>query len=81
MKRNELLTLLDELLELEPNTVKQSDALDSFEGWNSLAVIGFLAMVDEKLGISLEPRKLAGCKTVNDLLGLLGDRIPEEIHG
>jgi len=81
LERNELLPLLDELLELEPGTVKGSDTLDTFDGWNSLAVIGFLAMVDEKLGLTLEPRKLVACQTIDDLLGLLGDRITQEIRG
>ena len=75
MKRNEFLLLLDELLELEPGTVKGSETLDSLESWNSLAVISFMALVDEHFEISLQPRQIAACMTVADLTGLLGDRI------
>jgi acyl carrier protein len=81
LERSELLLLLDELLELEPGTMKGSDSLDSFDGWNSLAAVAVLAMADEKFGLSLEPRKMAACQSVNDLLGLFGDRISPEIRG
>lgn len=81
MERNEFLLSLDELLELKPGTVKGSESLDSFEGWDSLAVISFMALVDEHFGVSLQPRKLAECKTVADLMALLGDRIRQEIRG
>ena len=80
MERTEFLLSLDELLELEPGSVKGSETLDSLEGWNSLAVISFMALVDEHFGISLQPRQIAGCSTIVDLVGLLGDRISEEIH-
>ena len=81
MERNEFLLSLDELLELEPGTLKGSEILDGLEGWNSLAVISFMALVDEHFGVSLQPRQIAGCSTIADLLGLLGDRISVEIRG
>jgi acyl carrier protein len=78
--KNEFLLLLDELLELEPGTVKGSETLDSLESWNSLAVISFMALVDERFGVSLQPRQIAASTTVSDLVGLLGDRISVEIR-
>ena len=79
MERNEFLLLLDELLELEPGTVKGSETLDGLEGWNSLAVISFMALVDEHFGIGVQPRQIAACTTVTDLMGLLGDRIGQVV--
>jgi acyl carrier protein len=75
LEKNEFLLLLDELLELEPGTVKGSESLDSFSGWNSLGIISFIALVDEHFGINLQPRHIAGCSTVEDLVELLGNRI------
>jgi hypothetical protein len=40
-----------------------------------------MALVDEHFGVSLQPRQIAGCSTIADLLGLLGDRISVEIRG
>jgi len=79
LKQTEFLLLLDELLELEPGTLKGSETLESLEDWNSLAVISFMALVDEHFGVSLQPRQIAGCSTIADLVGLLGDRIRVEI--
>ena len=71
--------MFDELLELEPGTAKGPETLDSFEGWNSLAVISLMALVDERFGLTLQPRRIAECQTVADLMGLLGDRITVDI--
>jgi acyl carrier protein len=77
--RNEFLLLLDELLELEPGTVKESETLENLEGWNSLAIISLMALVDEQFGMSLQPRQIAASKTVSDLMSLLGNRVSVEV--
>ena len=80
MERNEFLLLLDEALELKPGTVKGSETLDSLEGWNSLAIISLMSLVDERLGVNLDPSDIARCSTIPDLAGLLGNRISPEIR-
>jgi acyl carrier protein len=80
VEEKDFLLLLDELLDLEPGTVKGGETIDALDGWNSLAVISFMALVDEHFGVSLQPRQISGSKTVADLMGLLGDRITHEIH-
>jgi acyl carrier protein len=71
MERIEFLRLIDELLELEPGTLKGNEELES-AGWTSLAAIGFLALVDEQFGIAISPGNLGRCKTVEDLITLAG---------
>ena len=80
MERTEFLLLLDEALELNPGTVKGSETLDSIEGWNSLAIISLMSLVDERLGVNLDPSDIARCSTIPDLAGLLGNRISPEIR-
>ena len=80
MKKTEFLLSLDELLELEPGTVKGSEILDSLEGWNSLAVVSFMGLMDERFGLSVQPLQIAKCTTVADLMALLGDRIDVEVR-
>ncbi len=70
MNRQNFLALIDELLELEPGTVNGSEQLDQLD-WNSLAVVGFIALADEQLGVSVSPARLAKCRVVNDLYALL----------
>ena len=70
MDRSQFLILMDELLELEPGTLKGEELLEDLEEWNSLAIVGYMAMVNEHYGRILSSKHFAGCKTVNDLLAL-----------
>ena len=74
MTKSELLNLIDELVELQPGTLTGTESLDEIN-MNSIAVIGFIALVDEHFEVSIPPRKIAGCATVDDLIDLLGDKI------
>lgn len=71
---DEFITLLEELLEKEPGSLNVSSRLAD-EGWDSLAVVGFMAAVDEKLGMELSPEAIRACTTVEDLRRLLGDQV------
>ena len=75
MTRREMLLLLDQIVEVEPGTLSESDSLASIDGWDSLAVIVFQAEVDEKLGMVAQPAELARCKTVQDLINLVDDQL------
>lgn len=74
MDKTQFLKLIDELLELDEGTLKGDEQLDGI-GWDSLATISFMALVDERFGLSLQPRQIAGCSTASELTVLLGDRI------
>ena len=75
MKKSEFLRLLEEMLELDPDTLIGSETLKEVGKWDSVAVMGFIALVDEHFEIALAPKRLAECKTVDDLAGLVGDRL------
>lgn len=72
MNSAEFLLELDEMLELAPGALTGAELLEEVEGWDSLAVISFIALVDEKLGLVVEGEKLARAKTVADLLDIAG---------
>jgi acyl carrier protein len=55
-----------------PGSVTGSEELASFDGWDSLAIVEFMSMTHEKLGIQIEPRQLAACVRVSDLAALCG---------
>jgi len=71
MNREELLALLDELLDLPAGTLNGSERLDELQKWDSLAIVGFIALVDEHFDYTISPREFANCRTINDLLGLV----------
>ena len=68
--REELLVELTELLETNlPLTGLEE--LSSLGNWDSMAVISLMALADDRCGVTLVPRKINSCKTVNDLLELV----------
>jgi acyl carrier protein len=75
MKLTEFLVQLDGVIESPPGTLKGNEKLADLPAWDSLAVLSFIAMVDEKFKVQLSGKDIAGCATVNDLAQLLGDRI------
>ena len=70
MTRDELLSELGELLEVD-SPLTGPEELSSLGSWDSVAVITFIAMVDDKSGVELPPNKISACKTVDDLVALV----------
>jgi acyl carrier protein len=52
--------------------LKPDVKLADIEGWNSMALVSFIAFVDEYLEKTLSPRAIAPCRTVADLAALGG---------
>ena len=75
LKKKGFLLLLDELIEAEPGTLTGAEVLKDVDGWDSLAVIQFITLVDEQFGTTLAAERIVECKTVDDLIALLGDQI------
>jgi acyl carrier protein len=75
MSRSEFLLELDKVIEASPGTLKGDEKLAGLSAWDSLAVIGFIAMVDDKFRVQLAARDIGACERVADLEALLGDRI------
>jgi acyl carrier protein len=70
MRRDDFLVALSELLETD-SPLTGSEELSGFGSWDSVAVISFMAMVDDKWGVTLAPKNINACKTVDDLAALL----------
>ncbi len=65
----EFLDMLAEILEEE--TVKPSDILEDFEGWDSLAMLSVIASADSTYHISLSAGELKKLGTVQDIYDLI----------
>jgi acyl carrier protein len=48
-----------------------SEKLSTLGSWDSMAVISFMAMADDRFGLSLAPTGINSCKTVDDLIALM----------
>ena len=71
MRTTDFLKLLDSALDLPEGTLTGTEQLSDIPEWDSLAVISFIALVDEQFNVILEGEKLAEAKSVDDLLALL----------
>ena len=69
MSKQDFLTKLAELLEMD-GTLTGAEALADLEEWNSMAVLSFMAMVDEETGKTLSAQEIAKAKTVDQLYEL-----------
>jgi acyl carrier protein len=77
MRRIEFYLMLDEIIDEEPGTIQGDEALSGLGGWDSLAVMTFIAAIDENFNVILEPRELADCQTIADLLNLVKNHIED----
>jgi len=75
MTKTQFYGLLDELLENDPGMLTGDAVLASLPRWDSLAVIGFIALLDQHFGVSVPAVKIAECRTVDDLAALVGDKL------
>jgi len=75
MNKIQFLGELERLLELNPRTINGDEKLAEIDSWDSLAVLGFIALVDQKFNIVIAPEKINQAVTIDDLLLLLGKHI------
>jgi acyl carrier protein len=75
MTRHDVLRLLEETLDLPADTLQGGERLRDLEAWDSLSAVAFIAMVDQKFGLPLPGNRVVACRTVDDLIGLLGDAV------
>ena len=62
---------LEQVLDADPGTLKGGEALAALDGWDSMAVLGFIAMADEYYGAIIPPKRIPECRTVDDLAELI----------
>lgn len=70
MAKEEFIRQIEQVLSLEPLALTGTESLRTIEQWDSLAVLGYMALVDQRFGITLDPERVARCKTVEDLFAL-----------
>ncbi len=75
MNKQAFLLSIHELLELDPGTVDLDSQLAGIESWDSLTVVGFIALVDEKFETVVSASKIDKCNTIGDLIMLIENKI------
>lgn len=77
MTAKEFYRLLDELLENEPGTIRGDEILTNIPKWDSLAIIGFIALLDQHFGMSVPAAEINNCRTINDIVSLVRAKLSD----
>ena len=75
MNREGFLERLNELMNLPKGTVQGAELLSTLRGWDSVALMGFIAFLDEDLGVRVTGRQVIQSNSVEDLIALAGNKI------
>ena len=75
MNKQEFLNALEEILELDINTLKGDEVLLEFSEWDSLAFLSVIAMADENFDIVIQGDKLEKINTVADIVSLVEEHL------
>ena len=59
----------------ELGATQPGQLLADCEGWDSLAVLGFIALADGDLSVRLEGKQLNAAKSVDDLVAMLANKL------
>lgn len=71
MQEQEKLALIADMMELEAEKLSKDTELKSLDEWDSLAVLSFVAMMDEEFGKNINGCQVRGCKTIADLMAMM----------
>ena len=72
MTNEEKLHLLEDVFELEENTLKPETALADIEEYDSMSKLSLIVMVDDECGTKLTGEQLMEFVTVQDVLDFMG---------
>jgi len=70
MSRQEFLLQMDEILGLNPGTLRGDEKLENLKNWDSTALISLLVVAEANNNVPIAPDQVVGCSTVADLLRL-----------
>ncbi len=71
--RNKLFSQLEEVLEMNPGTLREDEEVRGLKNWDSLKLLEIIAFADEQLHVQVDADRLAECVTVGAIIKLLTD--------
>lgn len=71
MTIKEKLNILEELLDIEKDTLQEDTALDRLDEWDSIAVISTIAMFDSYFGKDITSAEVKNFKTIKDITDMM----------
>ena len=71
MEKSKKIELLADILDADPSEIEEDMELTSVGDWDSLAVLSFIAMMDEEFGKEVNGATVKKIVTVADALALM----------
>lgn len=71
MNLKEKLTLIEEALDTEENTLTRETVLEDVDSWDSIAALSLIAMMDDNFGKTLSGAEIKALVTVGDILAYM----------
>lgn len=71
MTSKEKLNLLEELLDIEKNTLNEDTLLDKLSEWDSMAAVSTIAMFDSDFDKIVTPDEVKGFTIVKDIMDIM----------
>jgi len=65
------LTLLEELLDKEEGELKAENKLEDVAGWDSMAALALIVLIDDEFGKELSMAEIRKFKTVQDIIDIM----------
>lgn len=72
MEENKKIEMLEEMLDLEGETLSPDTVLSSLEEWDSLAKLSLIVMAEDEFNKKLTGDEVRAFSTVGDILDYLG---------
>ncbi|MFZ2889153.1 acyl carrier protein [Sulfuricurvum sp.] len=72
MTKQDLITEIEDILQVDEGSLNEETALASLEDWDSLAFISIIALFDKKLSKKVSLDELKQCQSVGDIIALSG---------
>lgn len=71
MTKEQKIKMIEEILDLEEGTLTEETVLRDLEDWDSVAVISFIALLDDEFNKIVKGTVIREQKTVADLMALM----------
>jgi acyl carrier protein len=69
--------MIEELIEAPPGSLTEHSVMADLAGWDSMAILGFINLMDEEFGLSPDPKAVVACRTIGDLADLAGGSLQD----
>lgn len=71
MTNQQKLEKLEEIMDLEAGELKEDSVLSEYEEWDSIAILSFIALMDEEFGKIVKGAEIKQCVTVKDAMDMM----------